>query len=83
MLATNGKYLKDNAATVEKMVTAVREGWRAIGELYRYSEAGGFATTPLTIYPGLHGTGTVEQEYLKVMMLWASSADVPWRGHQT
>ncbi len=29
VLATTGKYLKDNAATVEKVVTAVREGWRA------------------------------------------------------
>ncbi len=29
VLATTGKYLKDNAATVEKMVTTVREGWRA------------------------------------------------------
>ena len=50
--------------------------WGSIGELYRYAETSGFATTPITIYPGLHGTGTVEQEYLKVMMLWASSADV-------
>ena len=29
VLATTGKYLKENAATVEKVVTAVREGWRA------------------------------------------------------
>jgi NitT/TauT family transport system substrate-binding protein len=29
VLAVNGKYLKDNAATVESMVTAVRDGWRA------------------------------------------------------
>jgi len=50
--------------------------WHAIGELYRHAETGGFAATPLTIYPGLHGNGTVEQEYLKVLMLWASSADV-------
>jgi hypothetical protein len=50
--------------------------WRSIGELYRYAESSGFATTPLTIYAGQRGTGTVEQEYLKVMMLWASSADV-------
>jgi hypothetical protein len=50
--------------------------WRSIGELYRHAESSGFAKTPLTIYPGLHGTGTVEQEYLKVLMLWASSADV-------
>lgn len=29
VLATTGKYLKDNVATVEGVVTAVREGWRA------------------------------------------------------
>jgi NitT/TauT family transport system substrate-binding protein len=29
VLAVNGQYLKDNAATVESMVTAVRDGWRA------------------------------------------------------
>lgn len=28
VLATNGKYLKDNAGTVESVVAAVREGWR-------------------------------------------------------
>jgi hypothetical protein len=50
--------------------------WASIGELYRYAEAGGFITTPLTVYPGVQGSGTVQQEYLKMMMLWASSADV-------
>lgn len=29
VLATSGKYLKDNAATVEGIVAAVRSGWRA------------------------------------------------------
>lgn len=29
VLAANGKYLKENAGTVESMVAAVREGWRA------------------------------------------------------
>lgn len=29
VLATSGKYLKDNAATVESIVAAVRSGWRA------------------------------------------------------
>ena len=49
--------------------------WSAIGELYRYAEKGGFTNAPVAIYPGLHGNGTVQQEYLKVLMLWASSAD--------
>jgi NitT/TauT family transport system substrate-binding protein len=29
VLATTGKYLKENPATVERVVSAVREGWRA------------------------------------------------------
>jgi len=29
VLATTGKYIKDNPAIVESMVTAVRDGWRA------------------------------------------------------
>ncbi|MEO5922557.1 MAG: ABC transporter substrate-binding protein [Bryobacteraceae bacterium] len=29
VLATSGKYLKDNPAVVEKVVSAVREGWRS------------------------------------------------------
>jgi hypothetical protein len=50
--------------------------WASIGELYRHAEAGGFTTTALTIYPGARGSGTVQQEFLRIMMLWASSADV-------
>lgn len=50
--------------------------WASIGELYLYAEAGGYTTTPITIYSGVLGGGTVQQEYLKIMMLWASSADV-------
>ena len=50
--------------------------WSSLGELYRYAEASGYATTQLAIYPGARGSGTPSQEYLKVMMLWASSADV-------
>ena len=49
--------------------------WSSIGELYRYAEKGGFANTSVAIYPGLHGNGTVQQDYLKVLVLWASSAD--------
>ena len=49
--------------------------WTSIGELYQYAEKGGFTSAPVTIYPGLHGNGTVQQEYLKVLVLWASSAD--------
>ena len=50
--------------------------WASIGELYRFAEAGQFATAPVTVYPGSRGGSTVQQEYLRIMMLWASSADV-------
>jgi hypothetical protein len=50
--------------------------WTAIGELYGHAHKGGYARTPLTVYPGVHGNSSVEQDYLKIMMLWASSADV-------
>jgi hypothetical protein len=49
--------------------------WSAVGQLYRRAENGGYAGSQLTIYPGARGSGTVEQEFLKVLMLWASSAD--------
>jgi len=50
--------------------------WSTIGELHRYAGASGFTDTPVSVYTGARGTGTVGQEYLKVLMLWASSADV-------
>jgi len=50
--------------------------WRSIGELYTFADKGGFVDTPLTLQLGAQGGTTVAQDYLKVMMLWASSADV-------
>ena len=50
--------------------------WSSIGELYGYAEKSGFAQTEITLYATTRTTSTVELEYLKVMMLWASSADV-------
>ena len=50
--------------------------WSAIGELYGYAEKGGYASAALTIYAGPQGASSVENEYLRVMMVWASSADV-------
>jgi hypothetical protein len=49
--------------------------WTSIGELYGIAAKGTYAKTALTVYPGVHGTSSVEQDYLKIMMLWASSAD--------
>ena len=50
--------------------------WCSIGELYRYAEEGGYTAATLQIYPGAHGGGTVNEEYLKIMMLWASNVDM-------
>src|SRR6185503_653466 len=50
--------------------------WKAIGELYRHAEAGGFTDTAITIYPATPGSGSGKHEYLKIMMLWGGSADV-------
>jgi hypothetical protein len=49
--------------------------WTSIGELYGYAAKGGYARNALLVYPGVHGNSSVEQDYLKIMMLWASSAD--------
>ena len=49
--------------------------WTSIGELYLFAAKGGYARTPLPVYPGVHGNGSVEHDYLKILMLWASSAD--------
>jgi hypothetical protein len=50
--------------------------WKAVGELYRTAEESGIADVTLPIYPGPQGTGTIRQEYLKILMLCGSSADV-------
>ncbi len=50
--------------------------WRSIGELYTFADKGGFVDTQVTLQLGAQGITTVAQDYLKVMMLWASSADV-------
>jgi hypothetical protein len=50
--------------------------WSAMARLHQLSMNGRFEDIPVAVYPGLHGSGTVQQEYLKALMLWASSADV-------
>jgi hypothetical protein len=49
--------------------------WSAIGRLYQFAEASGFAAMTVAIYPGSHGGGSVRQEFLKAVMLRASSTD--------
>ncbi len=49
--------------------------WGELSRLYLFAEAKRFATTPIDIYPGAHGQGTVQQEFLKALMLGVSSTD--------
>ena len=49
--------------------------WSAIGRLYQFAEASGFAANSVVIYPGSHGGGSAQQEFLKAVMLSASSTD--------
>ena len=49
--------------------------WGELGRLYHFAETKGMATTAIGIYPGAHGQGTVQQEFLKAMMLGVSSTD--------
>jgi hypothetical protein len=49
--------------------------WSDIGRLHQFAEASGFAASPVAIYPGAHGSGSAQQEFLKAVMLTASSTD--------
>ena len=51
------------------------QAWAAIGRLYQFAEASGFAASTVAIYPGAHGGGSVQQEFLKAVMLCISSTD--------
>ena len=43
--------------------------------LYQFAESHGFAETAVAVYPGAHEQGSVRQEFLKALMLLASSTD--------
>ncbi len=49
--------------------------WSEMSRLYQLAEAGGFADNVIAVYPGAHGQSSVRQEFLKAMMLSASSTD--------
>ena len=49
--------------------------WGDFGRVYLFAEAKGFADKSAQIYPGKHGVSTVRQEFVKAMMLAASSTD--------
>lgn len=49
--------------------------WNDAGRLLQLAEASGFLDTQIEIYPGSHGGGTVQREFLKLAMLAVSSTD--------
>jgi len=49
--------------------------WADLARLYRLAEQKGYATSAIAIYPGAHGGSTVQREFLKALMLSASSTD--------
>ncbi len=49
--------------------------WGLIAKVYALAETRKFAKSAVTLYPGIPGESTPEQEFLKVVMLSASSPD--------
>jgi len=49
--------------------------WGIIAKVYALAESRNFAQTKVTLYPGVPGDSTPEQEFLKAVMLSASSPD--------
>ncbi|MCC7485805.1 MAG: hypothetical protein IT529_12570 [Burkholderiales bacterium] len=49
--------------------------WKELARLYQIAEQKGFAADRVAVYPGLHGESTIQQEFLKSLMLAASSTD--------
>jgi len=49
--------------------------WAEIARLYQIAEKRGFTDSAIAIYPSSHGGGTVKGEFLKALMLSASSLD--------
>jgi hypothetical protein len=49
--------------------------WTDLARLYKLAEEKGYADGAIAIYPGAHGSSTVQREFLKALMLSASSTD--------
>ena len=49
--------------------------WADLSRLYQLAEQKGYASSTIAIYPGAHGSSTVQREFLKALMLSASSTD--------
>lgn len=49
--------------------------WGSVAKIYALAEDRKFARTPVTVYPGIPGESSPEQEFLRAVMLSASSPD--------
>lgn len=49
--------------------------WGTVAKVYAFAETRKFAQSAVTLYPGIPGESTPEQEFLKAVMLCASSPD--------
>lgn len=49
--------------------------WIDLGRLYKFAEDEGSATAPISIYSGTSGDGTIQQEFLRALVLAVSSTD--------
>lgn len=49
--------------------------WRDLGHAYQLAESQGLATRRAQIYPGKHGESTIQEEFLKALMLMTSAPD--------
>jgi hypothetical protein len=69
------------ALTLQLKWTFLRYGlvepriWADLARLYRLAEQKGWAEGETAIYPGAHGTSAVKREFLKALMLSASSPE--------
>lgn len=69
------------ALTLQVKWTLLRYGpveprvFQEMSRLYQFAETKGFVDDMVAIYPGAHGQGSVKQEFLKAIMLSASSTD--------
>jgi hypothetical protein len=69
------------ALTLQLKWTLLRYGlvepriWTDLARLYQLAEQKGWADTEVAVYPGSHGAGSVKGEFLKALMLSASSPD--------
>jgi hypothetical protein len=49
--------------------------WNELARLYKFAERKGIAESKVAVYPGVHGESTIREEFLKSLMLAASSTD--------